>query len=74
MPPVAATPIMRYNGQTARNGQDRPLQTDQEIAIVPLSFSIGCFSQKNRQSYQIFLFFLVQMYYNSTTESIFVGL
>ena len=26
MPPVAATPIMRYNGQTAGNGQDRSLQ------------------------------------------------
>ena len=51
----------------------RPLQTDREIAIVPLSFSVVCFAEKNQQSYQIFLFFLVQMYYNSTTESIFVG-
>ena len=37
MPPVATSRILRYTGQTARNGQDRSLQTNREIAIVPLS-------------------------------------
>ena len=35
MPPVAAVPVMRYHGQTARNGQDRSLQTCREYRIIP---------------------------------------
>ena len=35
MPPAAATPIMRYNGQTARDAFMRPLQTHRKSAFYP---------------------------------------
>ena len=35
MPPAAATPIMRYNGQTARDAFTRPLQTHRKSAFYP---------------------------------------
>ena len=34
MPPVAITRALRYNGQTARNGQDRSLQTCRKYHII----------------------------------------
>ena len=34
MPPVAAKPIMRYNGQTARDAYMRPLQTCRKRPII----------------------------------------
>ena len=39
MPPAAAIRAMQPNGQTARNGQDRSLQTYRKFAIFPLRFS-----------------------------------
>ena len=39
MPPVAAIRAMQPNRQTARNGQDRSLQTYRKFAIFPLRFS-----------------------------------
>ena len=35
MPPVAAIPVMQLNGQTARNGQDRSLQTCRKQRAIP---------------------------------------
>ena len=36
MPPVAAARILRTTGQTARNGQDRSLQTCRKFALFPI--------------------------------------
>ena len=34
MPPVAANPVNQTNGQTARNGQDRSLQTCRKYHVI----------------------------------------
>ena len=36
MPPVAAIPVMQYNGQTARDAYMRPLQTCRKQAFSPI--------------------------------------
>ncbi len=42
MPPVATAPVMRTNGQTARDAYMRPLQTYRKFAIAPFGLLIVC--------------------------------